>query len=132
MNTTLKKLLIQYLKNILLLTGIIALLAWGLYSFLPSIFSPLLFWFIPYFLIISLAFHYYLLKASAKDTKKFIPHFMGSTGIKLMIYLGTLTLTALMIENDPAPFIVGFFVLYLFYTIFEIKVFLQQSRQMQN
>lgn len=132
MNIKLKIFLIRYLKNILLLTSLIAIAAWVLHSFAPHILSPLLPWFIPYFMIISLAFHYYLLKASEKDTKKFVPHFMGSTGVKLVIYLGTLTATAFTIDNDPVPFIIGFFILYLLYTIFEITIFLQQSRQMQN
>lgn len=132
MTQHLLKLLIQYIKNILILTALIGILTWAVYFFFPSFLSPILPWFIPYFLIISLIFHYYLLKSATKDVRKFIPRYMGSTGIKLMIYLGTLTAVAITTKHDPVPFVIGFFILYLLYTSFEVITFLKQSKQIQN
>ncbi len=62
----------------------------------------------------------------------FYPLFMGSTGVKLLIYMGTLFIMAFTLQNDPLPFIIGFFILCLFYSIFEIITFLKQSKQIQN
>jgi len=132
MNKKLSGLFNQYIRNIFILTGIIGILMWGMSIYLPEYLSPALPWFIPYFLIISLGFHYYLLTSATKDVRKFIPRFMGSTGVKLAIYLGTLLVMALTTSHDPVPFIIGFFILYLFYTIFEIVNFLHQSKQIQN
>lgn len=132
MNQTLKNLFHRYLKNLVILTVVVGVLTGGIYMITPNLISPILPWFIPYFFIISLAFHYYLLKAAQKDSKKFIPRFMGSNGFKLMIYLITILVLALTIESNPVPFVMGFFILYLFYTVFEVVIFLRQSKQIQN
>lgn len=132
MNQTRKQLFASYLKSLLILTAVIGLLIGGIYLLTPQLLSPLLPWFVPYFFIISLAFHYYILTAVQKNIKKFIPRFMGSNAIKLMIYLTTILIIALTGNNSPVAFVIGFFILYLFYTIFEVVVFLKQSKQIQN
>lgn len=132
MNKNLSGLFKKYIRSISILTGVIGILIGVMFIYLPQYLSPALLWLIPYFLVISLGFHYYLIKSATKDVKKFIPRFMVSTGVKLVVYLGTLLVMAFTSNNNPVPFIIGFFTLYLFYTIFEIVSFMHQSKQIQN
>ncbi|HKK11144.1 MAG TPA: hypothetical protein VJ939_09915 [Bacteroidales bacterium] len=95
-----------------------------------NIFQGLL---IPYFIIISAIVHYYLLKSSEKgNPRKFVTRFMGTTTIKLMIYLATMLVYVLLNRESALQFVIAFFVFYLVYTIFEVVLFLKQSRKIQS
>jgi len=129
MTTTTTTLLKIYAKNLSLITVLAGLAIYTTQSFKPEFIHTLLPYFLIYFFIISFSFHYVLLKASEKDIKKFIPYFMGANGIKLMIYLFTLLIVVLIDRAEAIPFIIGFFALYLIYTIFEVITFLRQSKK---
>jgi hypothetical protein len=123
-----KSLIIKYFINLVVIT--LAVFGAGLILFygVPGLFDERLFLFIPYFFILSFLFHQYVLKSSAKNFKKFVPRFIGATTIKLMIYLITLLIVVLTIPEAAASIAIGFFVLYLIYTFFEVLLFLKQMK----
>ncbi|MEA3505141.1 MAG: hypothetical protein U9R32_08090 [Bacteroidota bacterium] len=119
----------KYIINISIITVITSLIMFLINYTNPEFIHPFLPYFIIYFFSISLGFHYMLLKASEKDVKKFIPRFMGANALKLMIYLFTMLGVVLIDKATALPFLVGFFILYIIYTIFEVITFLNQSKK---
>jgi len=54
------------------------------------------------------------------DGKRFIRFYMGSTGLKLFLYLTTIIIFALMNKPLTIPFTLCFFFFYFSFTIFEV------------
>lgn len=110
-----------YIKHALIFTLVIGLLGYLLFYFLPGsyytqVFPVLLL----FFLSVSLTVHYLLIKAIRKRPAKFINQFMLTTFLKLMFYIVVMVVYALLNRDDAIPFIVTYFILYLFYTGFEL------------
>ncbi|KPK85664.1 MAG: hypothetical protein AMS27_06605 [Bacteroides sp. SM23_62_1] len=81
---------------------------------------------LPFFFFgITLFIHMHLLRISRGDIKKFTPRFIGTTGIKMIIYFALIALYLLIDRRNPVSFLICFLVMYLLYTIFEIVSVLQ-------
>lgn len=127
----------ELFKKYLIQLGILslgALLIYVIATFLipehTNLFQALL---IPYFILISAVVHFYLLKSSEKgNPRKFVTGFMGATTLKLLIYLATMLVYVLLYRESALQFVIAFFVFYLIYTVFEVVVFLKQSRKIQS
>ncbi len=89
------------------------------FYFIGFPFLPLLFF------GITLAVHIYLLKISRENIRKFIPGFIGTTGLKMIIYFALIALYLLIDRSNPVSFLICFLIMYLLYTIFEIVSVLQ-------
>lgn len=64
---------------------------------------------------------YMVIQKKVKDTPtKFVNVYLGSTTVKLLLYLGVLMTYALMNLSDAVNFIISFFVLYVIFTVFEV------------
>ncbi|MEI7499298.1 MAG: hypothetical protein WCK84_02520 [Bacteroidota bacterium] len=111
---------IKYLKNILVFSGILGIIALIIMLILPkAYFSPALPFLFVFFLASSLLSFYYLLKSTDKRFIKFVNTFLLTIIIKLFIYAGVMIAYAVINRSDAIPFMLGFFILYLCYTIFE-------------
>jgi hypothetical protein len=79
-------------------------------------------WFILlYFLIVTAAFHYGLLKSTKGKPKSFIQFFMAATGLRLFLHIIVILIYCLLNKQAAFPFVIAFFSCYLLFTIFEIK-----------
>lgn len=72
------------------------------------------------FTLISFLVYYVLLKSTFQRFAAFSRNFMLITAIKLFLYLAILVVYALLIPADAVNFIVGFFILYIGYSAFEV------------
>ena len=64
--------------------------------------------------------HYSNIQTSAKKASKFATGFLMVTGIKMMIYLVLITTYVLLNPEKASAFLISFFILYIFYTTFEV------------
>jgi hypothetical protein len=64
--------------------------------------------------------HYFLLKKANGRVQGFIPSFMLTTTLKLMVYFLLILAYAFTHRSEAAFFIVCFFCLYIIYTVIEI------------
>jgi hypothetical protein len=111
---------IQYLRNLLYLSAILGFIALIIRFILPKIyFSPAIPFLLFFFISTSLLSFYFLLQASGKKFIKFVNAFLLSIIIKLFLYAVVMISYVLIYRKDAIPFMLGFFILYLCYTVFE-------------
>ena len=117
------------LNFFLVKTGIVAVAISLLVTFvLPSFilkFNAAIAHSLNFFLWISTALvHYFLMKKANGRVQGFIPSFMLTTTLKLMVYFFMILIYAYTHRSDAAFFIICFFCLYLVYTVIEITAIL--------
>jgi hypothetical protein len=83
-------------------------------SFYPSAFAIL------FVMSLTILFHFYLLKISNGNAKLFFGKFIGSSGIKLMIYLLTIVLFIFLIPGYSKTFLITFLISYVLFSFTEI------------
>jgi hypothetical protein len=111
---------IKYLSNLLIFSAILGIIALIISLIVPKTYlSPALPFLLVFFIATSLLSFYYLLKATGKRFIKFVNTFLLTIIIKLFLYAVVIIAYVLLYRNDLIPFMLGFFVLYLCYTIFE-------------
>ena len=59
------------------------------------------------------------MKAKKKDMRRFANFYMGSTVVKMMLYLAIIFLYAINFKEDAKRFAITFLAYYLIYSIFE-------------
>jgi len=123
-----KNLYIVFLKKLLIFTVIIALAGFIITMFLPDNYiTPTLPYLYVFFFAATLVVHYILLKASEKRTPGFINMFMLVTFGKFIFFLTIILIYAFLNRDDAIQFIVAFFTLYIFFTVFEVSMSLLRS-----
>ena len=111
---------IKFLRNLLIFSSITGAFILLLSFLIPRAFvSPALPFLIVFFIATSLLSFYYLLQSAGKRFIKFVNTFLLTIIIKLFIYAGVMIGYVLVNRSDAIPFMLGFFILYLCYTIFE-------------
>jgi len=112
---------IKFAKNTFFFSIILAIICFTISFFLPTKYlTPSLPYLFIFFFVITLVVHYILMKASEKRMSRFVNYFMLATFLKLMLYIMILVIYVLFNRCDAIPFILTFFILYLFFTVFEI------------
>lgn len=120
----------DFLKNLLIFTFILAAVGFTVAYFLPENYvTPTLPFLYAFFLSVTIIVHYILLKVSEKKTGAFINYFMVLTFGKLIFYLTIIIIYALLNREDVVPFIISFFILYVFYTTFEVVLSLRLTKK---
>ncbi len=79
------------------------------------------FWWLPVFIAVVTALLHSGLLQRRDDNKKFIRFYMGSTGIRLFIYLTTIIVVAMVNKAVAMPFALCFFFFYICFTAFEVS-----------
>jgi hypothetical protein len=111
---------IKYLRNLLIFSAVLGFIALGFMIILPkTYFSPALPFLFVFFIATSLLSFYYLLQSTEKRFIKFVNTFLLTIIVKLFLYAGVMIAYAFLNRSDAIPFMLGFFILYLCYTIFE-------------
>jgi len=120
---------IRYLKQLLIFSAIIGGIALIMMFLIPGNYmSPALPFIFVFFISTSLLSFYYLIRSASKKFIRFVNTFLLIIIVKLFIYAGIMITYAFMNRADAIPFMLGFFVLYLCYTIFEASSFIRLSR----
>jgi len=82
-----------------------------------------------YFIVLTLVFHYGLSKSTFGRPQQFFRYFMTATSLKLALHLIVVIGYSLTFRSNAVNFIVGFFLLYLLFTVFEVRQALRIHRQ---
>ena len=120
----------RYLKNVIVFTALLSLVA-GILSFtLPDeYFIPQIWIILIYFLVISAVFQMVLLQKQKGEPKKYIRAFLAITTMKLFIHMIALIVFALMNRDEAIPLIIAFFCCYLLFTVFEVTMQMKEPKQ---
>ncbi len=121
---------ISFLRRLFFFTLLLAALGFAISLFLPDAYrTPALPYLYVFFFSVTLLVHYILLKVSLKKANSFINIFMLLTFGKLIFFLSVILVYALLNRDDAPRFIISFFILYLFFTVFEVLQSLKHASQ---
>jgi len=110
-----------FIKKLFLFTIILAIPGTGAIYLLPAKYvSPSIPFLYVFFFAATMLVHYVLLQVSVKKAGSFINYFMLMTFGKLIFFLSIVMVYALIRREDAAQFIIAFFILYMFFTVFEV------------
>lgn len=116
----------KYIIRLLIFSLFIALIAFALYAtVLSQFYLPVMPWVLLFFVLISLATHYILIKSGESRITKFSTSFMGVTSIKLFLYLIFIVVYLINDKSNALVFVISFFILYLLFTVFETSTLLK-------
>ena len=120
---------IDFLKKLLIYTFLLAVVGFLIAYFLPKQFiTPTLPYLFFFFFSVTLIVHLILLNVSQKKASGFINFFMLLTFGKLLFFLTIILIYALLNRSDAVRFIISFFILYMFYTAFEVVLSLSHTK----
>lgn len=112
---------LAFLRKLFIYTFILAFIGYGIIYFLPEQYvSPTIPYLFVFFFSLTLLVHYVLLQVALKKAVSFINYFMLLTFGKLIFLLTIVLIYAFVRREDAVPFIIAFFILYMFYTAFEV------------
>lgn len=126
-----KKLLPVFLRNLVILTALVSAIAAGIYLMFPEMASPALPFLIPFFAVIGYVSFSVLFKASQGKFSNFTNSFMLITVVKLLVMLGLIALYLYLNRADAIRFVITLFLLYIVYTLFEVRWLLRLNRVVQ-
>lgn len=107
-----------------------------LFFFIPALPNKLRFdeWWkiITFFFFTTIIFHYGLLKSTEKRPAAVTIYYLATTTIKLLLYIGIIIGYALLNREKAAGFVLTFFMLYFFYTVFEVGILYKKFSSLGN
>ena len=111
----------KFFAGLVLLTGIIALVAWLLFPTVlqknyPAIFPYIL----AFFFLLNSLFFYLFARINKKNNAAFIRQFMILFGVKFFVYLVAAIAVILLFKKDAVNIAVSAMILYLLYTGYEV------------
>ena len=124
---------ISFLRRILIFSAILSLVATIFCFLLPVRFiTPALPFLFVFFISVTLTGYYFLMKSAEKKFIRFLNAYLLTTIIKLLLYILIMVIYILMNRRDALPFGITFFILYLFYTVFEISSLVTHSKSLEK
>ena len=120
----------KYAFNLFLVTLVLTAAGYGLFLFiLPGSYFPL-FPLVPFFLFATtLVVHIYLVKESRNDARKFASKYLGSMGIKILIYIIFIAIFLATATRHAIPFLLSFLVCYATFTLIEVIAILKYQKR---
>ena len=120
----------QFLARLTIMTLLIGAVCYVLFTFLPENTISMAY---PYILILFFAItagiHYILLRITRLNPRRFVSYFMLATFVKLIVYFTAVLVYVFNNREDVLSFIITFFVLYIFFTVFEVVLILKQTKE---
>ncbi len=108
--------------RLLIYTLIISLLgAIVFYFFLPGYYQPVFPFLVIFYYALTLLFHYFIFRGHPRKSHGFFKRFMLATVLKLFILLVFLITYLLLARIQILSFAVVFFILYVFYSAWEVS-----------
>jgi hypothetical protein len=96
--------------------------------FFPELIVSAFYFTLIYFFLLTLGFHYGLMQSVRGRPQNFVRYFMGGTTLKLLLHLSVIIIYSLTHRKEAMNFILSFFILYLFFTIYEMRFAMKLSR----
>lgn len=125
--------LLKYIRKLMVYTIVLAVAGFFAYLFVPPGFiSPAIPFLYIFFFSVALIHHFLLIKAIRSNPKRFINRFMILTFGKLLLYFSLIVTYSLFVRSDAIAFILAFAALYLFFTVFEIKLSLTAAKALKK
>jgi hypothetical protein len=113
------------MTGFLLRLGVLTIGTMAIYHFaaswIPQKWYYVDFWWLPVFIAVVTAVLHAGLIRRQHDSKAFIRFYMGTTGIKLFIYLTIIMVVAFINKQLALPFALCFFFFYFCFTAFEVS-----------
>jgi hypothetical protein len=110
-----------FVINIVLITVILAIIGWLVFSqFIPQYYLPVFPFILLFFAVISVAIHAYQLQLAKKDMAKFTRSNMVVSFLKLFLYLAVAIIYIAVDTQNAKVFVVYFVLLYIVFTVFEV------------
>ena len=105
----------------LILVLILTCIGYGLFNFFFPEYYYKLFPLLPVFMFaVTIVVHFYLVKASEGEPRKFTSKYLGSMGLKILIYLVFIVVILFLDTANAIPFLVSFLAMYATITVFEV------------
>ena len=124
---------LPYATKVLLFSVIIGLLTFLVFNFaLEEYYLNIFPYIIIFFLLIAIIFHTIIVRLSKRNIARFSSYYMLSTTVKLLTYIVFIVIYLLSNRQHAIPFVVYFFVLYVFYTAFEVILVLPEIKNKQT
>lgn len=121
----------RFSQQLVLLSAIVGLVSLGAYLWLPKS-SPAMPFVLLLVMSVTLLMHRYLLMVTDGKPNAFINRFLMMTTLKLLGYLGVITVYALLNREDAVPFTVTFLAYYIIFSIFEVVALLRHLKHQSN
>ena len=122
----------RFIFKELVFTIILGLIAFVLFQTVLKEFYLPVFWILFGMIsIFTVAFHYSVLILSEKEISKFPSKFMMASGIKMIVYLMLIVFYTFSFPEKAVIFLISFFTIYLFYTIFELIIIINYFKKKQ-
>lgn len=87
-------------------------------------------WFIfSFFIILTIAFHFFIMKAATGRPQSFVTFYMGSTALRMILCLIVIVAYRFIDKPNIIPFAIAFILHYFLFTIFEVTTLLRQFRK---
>jgi len=87
-------------------------------------------WFLlAFFVAVTFLFHLLTLNAAKGRPQNFIRYYMGSTALRMFIYILVILVYRFIDKPTVIPFALGFMAHYFAFTIFEVTVLLRQLKE---
>jgi hypothetical protein len=120
----------QFLMRLTIMTVLIGAVCFILGTMLPgNTISPAYPFILVLFYLITAGIHYFLLRITRLNPRRFVSYFMLATFIKLIVYFSAVLVYVFNFREEVLSFIVTFFVLYIFFTVFEVVLILKQTKE---
>ena len=121
METKINSAYLSLLKRLLVFSLILGSIAVILFFLLPAKFiTPTLPFLFPFFIAVTLISSYLLIKSSQKKFIRYLNVYLLTTVVRLFLYVAVMVTYIVLNKSDVIPFSITFFLLYLFYTVFEV------------
>ncbi|GAB1405873.1 hypothetical protein DSECCO2_511740 [anaerobic digester metagenome] len=118
-----------FLKKLLLLsTGVAFFILIFYFAANGRWFSPALPFLLIFFMASALLSYYFIQKSAISNPRRFIQVYLGTTVVRLMLYLAMIATYLILYREDAFNFLIGFFALYLIYSTFEVFVLAKKKR----
>ena len=125
-----KTFLIPFLKQLIIFSLILGIIATGLAFLLPSrMVTPALPFQFVFFIAITILLFMVLISATKERFSRFLNVYLLITTGKLLLFLVILLIYIWLNKPDAMPFGITFFLLYICFTIFEVSALLRYTRK---
>lgn len=115
--------------KLLLFCVLIAAVNFGWIHFMPvEKHVPHVWLMIAFFTFVTALFHFLSIHASKGKPQGFIRFYMGSTGLRLMLYIMIIVAYRFYDKPTLTPFAIGFMAHYFLFTVFEVPLLLKALR----
>ena len=118
-----------YLRNLTLFSVAIGLLVFGLGFLFPSLYLPVYLLVILYFFGITADEHFFFIRQTNKDSRKFVNLTMLTSAIKFLLHLCFILLYVFLRKEEILKFVLFFAILYGIFLFYDTRVKMKLSKK---